>query len=106
MESNEIPYRDFYMRAQEFLKELKRSKLLTANKFKYIEIHKVPIHKELTLFDLLHPLNSHCNYIWKFANKGLNSLIIDTYLLPTGRLSMFILACLNLANTSSHGATS
>ena len=44
MESNEIPYRDFLLRAEEFLKEIKISKLLTANKFKYIEIHKVPIH--------------------------------------------------------------
>ena len=66
----------------------------------------MPIHNKLTLFDLLHPLNGHCHYIWKFANEELNSLMINTYLLPTGKLSMFILAYLNLANTSSHGATS
>ena len=66
----------------------------------------MPIHKQLALFDLPHPPNGHCNYILKFADEDINDVKIDTYLFPTGILSMLILACLNLANMSSHGATS
>ena len=44
MELNEIPYRDFLKRAEEFLRELKTSKLLAANIFIYIEVYMMPEH--------------------------------------------------------------